>query len=187
MGIPTASQFDAVLTKGRGGAESKTRRTYLLKLVGERLTQTPMDVFSNAHMERGHEMEEEARRLYLMVSDAELSHVGFMRRGDVGASPDSLVGDDGLLEIKTKLPHLQVDLLLSDEIPKEHIAQLQGQMWIADREWVDFASYWPGLPFFLKRVGRDEKFISNLATEVAAFNDEVAAIVEQVAQYGKGT
>lgn len=182
-GIPTASEFDTVMAKGKGGGESKTRRTYMLKLIGERLTREPMWSYSNEHMERGKVMEAEARQLYSMVSDLEPVQVGFLRRGDAGASPDSLVGNDGMLEIKTKLPHLQLDCILYDELPAEHRAQCQGQLWIAEREWVDFVSYWPGLPLFAKRVFRDEAYIARLAEAVRVFNDELQETIAKVQKY----
>ena len=177
-GIPTASQFSTVLSKGQGN----TRRTYLLKLAGERLTGEPMESYSNAHMERGKVMEAEAREAYAFMHDADPQLVGFARRGDAGASPDALVGDSGLLEIKTLLPHLQLDVLDRDRVPPENVAQLQGQLWICEREWVDYVSYWPGLPLFVKRVHRDEEYIKTLADEVQRFNDELAAIVERFSQ-----
>lgn len=182
-GIPTASEFDTVMAKGKGGGESKTRRTYMLKLVGERITGDPMYSYSNDHMERGKEMEAQARDLYAMVAEVEPVQIGFMRRGDAGASPDSLVGDNGLVEIKTKLAHLQLDVLLTNELPSEHKAQCQGQLWIAAREWLDFVSYWPGLPLFVKRVYRDEPYIARLKVEVDSFNAEMLEVIEQVKQY----
>ncbi len=174
-GIPTASEFATVMANGKGGAPSKTRRTYMLKLLGERLTGEPMESFTNEHMERGKKMEEEARLAYSLASDCDLSKIGFVRRNDViaGASPDSLVDANGLLEIKTKLPHLQLAVLEDDEVPTDHIAQIQGQLWITGREWVDFVSYWPKLPMFTKRVYRDESYISRLMAEVSRFNAEL--------------
>lgn len=183
LGIPTASEFDTVLARGKGGGESKTRRTYLLKLAGEILTGEPMYSYSNDHMERGKVMEDEARELYGMVTDAESTRVGFMRRGAAGCSPDSLIGANGLLEIKTKLAHLQLDCILSGELPSEHKAQCQGQLWISGREWLDFVSYWPGLPIFIKRVQRDEPYIARLKVEVEEFNQELAALVKQIEKY----
>jgi predicted phage-related endonuclease len=183
LGIPTASEFDTVLAKGKGGGESKTRRTYMLKLAGEILTGEPMYNYQSEHMERGKEMEAEARDLYAMVTDNDVKPVGFMRRGDAGASPDSLIGDDGLLEIKTKLAHLQLDCILSGEVPSEHYAQCQGQLWISGRQWVDFVSYWPGLPLFVKRLRRDEMYIAKLREGVDLFNNELRAIVESVKGY----
>lgn len=182
-GIPTASEFDTVMAKGKGGGESKTRRTYMLKLIGERLTREPMYSYSNDHMERGKVMEAEARDLYQMIAELECRQVGFLRRGDAGCSPDSLVDANGMLEIKTKLPHLQLDCILYDELPAEHRAQCQGQLWIAEREWVDFVSYWPGLPLFAKRVFRDEPYIARLAEAVRVFNEEMQETIAKIQQY----
>jgi len=167
-----------VQAKGRGGGESKTRRTYLLKLVGERLTGEPAESFSNAHTDRGKQMEAEARDAYVLVRDLEPQLVGFVRRDDVeaGCSPDGLLGDDGVLEIKTKLPHLQLDVLLDGKLPAEHLAQVQGALWITGRAWCDFVSYWPRLPIFITRVHRDEAYIAKLAAAVAEFNAELRAM-----------
>lgn len=178
LGIPTASEFSTVLAKGRGGGESVTRRKYLLTLAAQRLTGEVVQTWAgNEHTERGHAMEDDARRLYAFQNDAEPQLVGFMRRGEAGASPDSLIGDSGLLEIKSKLPHLHLDVIERDRLPPEHVAQVQGQLWVSGREWCDFVSYWPKLPIFIKRVERDEEYIKTLAQAVADFNGEVAAIV----------
>ena len=179
-GIPTSSEFATVMAKGRGGDDSKTRRTYLLKLAGEVLTGEPMENYSNHHMERGRAMEGEARALYAFMRDADPQPVGFIRNGDRGASPDALLGDNGVLEIKTKLPHLLIDLILKDEFPPEHKAQCQGQLWIAERTWLDLVVYWPKLPLFVKRVTRDDAYIATLITAVDAFNEELRQMVERV-------
>lgn len=180
LGIPTASQFHTVLASGRGGGESKTRREYLYKLTGEILTGEPMYTYSNAHMERGKEMESEARDMYVFLTDLDLQRVGFIRNGNKGCSPDSLIGNDGMLEIKTKLAHLQCEMLDYDEFPSEHKAQCQGQLWVAEREWVDFCSYWPKLPLFAKRIYRDEPYIKRLSAEMDRFNNELANLVEKI-------
>lgn len=189
LGIPTASCFSDLLASGKGGSESATRTTYMEKLIGERISGSPMWSYSNEHMERGHEMEDEARKLYEMVADCTTQRVGFMRRNDLqcGASPDSLVGDDGLLEIKTKLPHLQVKALRrltkfkgNRRVPPEHADQLQGQLLVSGRQWVDFVSYWPGMPLFCVRVTRDEGRIAELETGIRAFNAELALELESI-------
>lgn len=180
-GIPTASEFATVLAKGRSGGESKTRRTYLLKLAGERLTGEPAESYSNGHMERGKAMEAEARDAYAFMRDADYEQVGFIRNGNAGCSPDGLIDDDGMVEIKTKLPHLQLEVLLANQLPAEHVAQCQGALWIAEREWLDFVSYWPKLPLFTIRVLRDEAYIARLAEAVAGFNAELDAIVQRFA------
>ena len=183
LGIPTASMFATVMASGRGGGESKMRRKYMLRLVGERITGQPQESYSNAHMERGKEMEAEARELYALVSGNNPELVGFMRRGQVGASPDSLIGDDGLLEIKTKQPDLQIEVLLANRLPPEHEAQVQGQLWVSGRSWCDFASYWPGLPIFVHRVERNERRIAEIAVAVEQFNQELEAVLAQLAVF----
>lgn len=181
LGVPTASEFDAILTCGRGGKPSQTRLTYMFKLIGERLTDEPSAKFGNVHTDRGHALEPEARELYEIITGNTPEPIGFVSRGKwCGASPDSFVGDNGMLEIKTKLPHLQIPVLLSGDVPNEHVAQLQGQLWVCEREWVDFLSYWPGLRPFLKRVHRDEGYIAKLAAAVAEFHEQMNDIMEKV-------
>jgi hypothetical protein len=184
LGIPTASEFQCLLAKGRGpGGESVGRTTYLRKLAGERITGLPSESYSNDHMERGKAMEQEARDTYAFLRDVEPHQVGFLRRGDVGCSPDSLIGDVGLVEIKTKLPHLQIAVLEEGKVPAEHIAQLQGQLWVSGRQWVDFVSYWPGLPPFIQRVPRDEIYIATLKVAVDGFLADLNALVERITNY----
>lgn len=183
MGIPTASSFDAIMTPGKTKTEQKTRRTYMLKLAGEILTGEPMEMVMTRDMERGHLLEPEARDLYQLQTETPgVQRVGFLRRGRVGCSPDSLIGNDGGLEIKTKAPHLLIDLTDRDEFPEEHKAQVQGALWITGREWWDIAVYWPKLPLFVKRVYRDEAYIKQLAAEVERFNTDLDVIVERMRQ-----
>ena len=176
-GVVTASEFATVLAKGRGG-DSVTRRKYMLTLAGEIITGQVADKWEgNRHTERGKLIEGEARDAYALIADVEPVQVGFLRRGRAGASPDSLVGEHGLLEIKTKLPHLQLELLESGEVPSEHMAQIQGQLWVTGRAWCDFVSYWPGLPIFIKRVSRDVDYIARLSVAVSEFVSDVDRIV----------
>jgi len=181
MGIPTASCFSDVLAKGEG----KTRRSYMLKLAGEILTGEPTESFSTPAMERGKVMEEEARSMYAFMKDAEPVRVGFIRNINKGCSPDSLIGDSGGIEIKTKRSDLLLDVILKDRVPSEHVAQVQGFLWVAEREWCDFVAYWPKLPLFVKRSYRDEKYIETLAQAVAIFNEELAETVEKIRRYGE--
>ena len=183
-GIPTASSFATVLAKGKGGGESVTRRTYLYQLAGEIITGTPAETYSNAHMERGKELEPEARTMYEFMEGQKVQQVGFIRNGRAGCSPDGLVGADGMAEIKTKLPAIMVATMMRDDPPPEHKPQLQGQLWIAEREWVDFCAYWPGFPLVTFRVHRDEAYIKTLAEAVDQFNTELDAIVTKVRAYG---
>ena len=186
MGIPTASMFATVMASGKGGGESLTRRKYLYQLAGEILTGEPMEHFSNEHTERGKIMETEARDMYAFLHDEEPQQIGFIRAGKTGCSPDLLIGLFGMLEIKTKLPHLLIELLLKDEFPSDHKAQCQGGLWIAERDWIDIGVYWPKLPFFEKRAYRDEPYIKKLTDAVDKFNDELAALVHQMRSYVPG-
>lgn len=183
LGIPTASEFSTVCAKGEG----KTRSKYMRRLAGEILTGEPMETYTNVHMERGQILEEEARNLYAFQFDVEPARVGFIRNGGKGCSPDSLIGDEGGLEIKCCIPDIQIERLERNDMPPEFKAQVQGSMWVADREFWDFMSYCPKLPPLIVRVKRDHGYIANLAGEIERFNDELAAMVERVRRYGQPT
>jgi len=186
-GIPTSSMFATVMASGRGGGESKTRAKYMRQLAGEIITGRPMESYSNAHMERGHKMEPEARDLYAFATDTAPEQVGFIRNGPKGCSPDSLIGANGMLEIKTKLPDLLIECLERDDFPPEHKAQCQGALWVAEREWLDIIIYWPSIPVFIKRAYRDEPYIADMAKAVDAFNNDLSALVDRIRSYTPST
>lgn len=184
LGLVTASEFKTIIGVKKDAREKVTRASYLRKLAGEILTGLPMESYSNGHMERGKEQEDEARDLYSMMAGVDPLRVGFIRNHDAGCSPDSLIGDKGGLEIKSALPHIQIERLEAGELPPEHRAQVQGNIWLAEREWWDFASYCPRLPLFVKRVPRDDGYIATLAGAVTQFNMELAELVERMRRYG---
>lgn len=179
-GIPTASKFSTVMAKGEG----KTRAKYMRQLAGEIITGQPMESTSNAHTDRGHVMEPEARELYAFATDTAPEQVGFIRNGQKGCSPDALISANGMLEIKTKLPDLLIECLERDEFPPEHKSQCQGALWVAEREWIDIIVYWPAMPVFIKRAYRDEPYIASMSKAVDQFNDDLAALVERIRNYG---
>lgn len=175
-GIVTASRFKDVLAKGEG----KVRARYLYELAAEIMRGYPEpETYTNAAMERGHAQEDEARQRFAFEHALEPVRVGFVRRPDLraGCSPDSLIGDDGGLEIKTALGHIQMERIHRGTVPSEHVAQVQGSMWITGRKWWSFVSYSPDLDLFHVRVERDETYIAKLAEAVAAFNAELDALV----------
>lgn len=180
LGIPTASQFSTVMASGKGGGPSLTRAKYMRELVGERITGEANEGYTNAHMDRGKAMEAEARDLYSFLHDEPLQRVGFIRNGDKGCSPDSLAGTKGGVEIKTALPHILIDILQKDQAPTEHTAQVQGTLWVAEREWWDLVVYWPKMPMFKKRIFRDEAYIAQLKKAVSLFNEELAELEAQI-------
>lgn len=183
-GMPTASEFSTIMAQGRGGGESKGRRTYLHKLAGELITGEPTEPYTNAHLERGKIMEAEARNFYSFMTDTESKRIGFIANGPKGCSPDALLGDAGMVEIKTALPHILIDYILKDEFPAEHKAQCQGGLWVAEREWIDIIVYWPKMPPLIKRATRDEAYIVTLASAVDQFNAELASVVDKIKRYG---
>jgi hypothetical protein len=183
MGIPTASEFATVLMHGKKkGEPSATRRKYMLTLLGERLTGKPVESYSNANMLRGKEHEPEARRLYQFIRDEDTKQVGFIRNGNKGCSPDLLVNANGMTEFKSNQPHILLEMHLADEVPKEHECQLQGGLWVAEREWIDFMAYWPGIEPFIKRVYRDEVKIKSIELGVEMFNNELHELLTKLEQ-----
>lgn len=184
-GIPTASRFHDIMKmrkRGEGkGGPTELRRAYLLELAGERLTEETVESYSGGALARGHVMEDDARRLYAFMTDTAPQKVGFVLNTlwRAGASPDSGVPPFGALEIKSKLPKFHLECLEEDAVPEEHIAQCQGVMGIWGREWIDFVSYWPKLPLFVKRLERDEHYIATMKIAVQEFNEELDALVEK--------
>lgn len=179
-GLPTASMFSAILAKGEG----KTRKAYMHKLAAEIITGEPGETFKSPAMERGNAMEAEARDMYSFMYDQELTRVGFITNGKKGASPDSLIGKDGILEIKTQRGDLLIETILKDTFPTEHKPQCQGNLWVGEREWIDLCVYWPKMPLFRKRMLRDETYIKNLSIETDKFNQELGETVERIRRYG---
>jgi hypothetical protein len=185
LGLATASQFATIQMRGKKGAESVTRRKYLLTLAGEIITGEPAEEYDNPYMERGRNQEPEARDLYAFTCAVTPELVGFIRNGRAGCSPDALIGDTGMLELKTAKASILIDYLMDGKFPPEHVAQCQGNLWIAEREWIDLAIYSPGLPLFVKRIQRDDTYIADLSRSVDQFNEELDAVVEKVRRYGQ--
>lgn len=183
-GLGTCSDYPTLLAKGKGGAESLTRKKLVNTKAGEIFTGKPTEGFSTAHTERGHAMEQEVADLYAFMEDCAPETVGFVRNGRTGGSPDRLIETNGILEIKTKLPHILIDVIKADQFPVEHKPQCQGLLMVTEREWIDICCYWPGMPFFKKRAYRDEAYIKTLAAAVEAFNEDVDAVVEMLRRYG---
>lgn len=183
LGLPTASMFKVLLREGKDGGASKTRDEYLRKLAGELLTGDPMENYTNGHMERGKDMEDEARDLYEFITGNKVQRVGFVINGDKGASPDSLIGSDGGLEIKTAAPHILIGHILKAVFPNEHRAQCQGNIWVTERQWWDLMIYWPKMPPFVIRTDRDNGYIATLAGAVKDFNAELNDMVAALRRY----
>ena len=182
LGIPTASMFECLLVNGKGEAGfGAGALTYMDQLIGERITGEAAELpFSTRATERGHELEQVARDLHLVTYELPTEQVAIILNHGAGYSPDALIGSDGLIEIKTKLPKFQVGVILANDIPKDHAAQCQGGLWLSEREWIDFVSYWPGMPLFVKRAYRDEAVIRKLAERVKTFNELLEERMDRV-------
>ena len=187
LGRATASCFSDVLAKGQG----MTRKKYLLKIVTERLTGKVAESFSNSHTDRGAEQEPFARMEYEARSGNIVNEVGFIPHNFLmaGCSPDGLIDLDGGCEIKSVLPNVQIETIRAGKYPTVHIPQVQGCMWVADREWFDFVSYSPDLPenlrLYVYRVHRDDEYIKTLELEVIKFLQEADNLFYELSNWGK--
>ena len=166
MGRFTASAFKELFgTKTNVGYKKAIYRLAYERLTGE----SPEEMFQSEYMKRGHELEPFAVESYEERNMVETSPGGFWTLGDrIGASPDRHVGDDGMLEIKCPAYNTQIDYLLSGKLPSVYKWQVVGQMYVADRDWVDFFSYHPKLAPLQVRVNRDEKLESELVKTLEA-------------------
>jgi putative phage-type endonuclease len=184
LGKVTASNFDAATSKGKGTAPSKTRKDYMIRLVAERLTGLPQDSYKNAAMEWGSETEQDAREYYEALNGVSVRQVGFIARDDdIGCSPDGLVGDDGMIEIKCPFSTTHIKYILADKMPTEYVKQVQGQLWVAERKWCDFISFDPRMkqrPYFCTRVSRDDGFIPEQETKIYQFVADMKDMLNQL-------
>ena len=189
LGKVTASRVSEVIAKGKGA----TRESYMADLIVERLTGQRVGGFSTAHMEWGTEQEPHARAAYSARTGELVEEVGFIqhpRLEHAGASPDGLVNDEGLVEFKCPATSTHLDTLLAGEVPTKHIPQIQFQMACTGRKWCDFVSYDPRLPehlrMFVKRVERDDKYITTLEGEVKTFLAELNEKLEKLQELNRG-
>ena len=172
-GIPTASCFSKIVTPG--GKASKQAQGYMDFLLAEFVLGRSLENEEaiTYWMERGTELEASAVRAYEFQTGSEAVECAIVTTDDelIAASPDRLIGDDGICEIKCPKPHIQVGRMLHNEIDDDYRCQLQGQLWVMEREWVDIVSYHPQLPPCILRVERDDKFIKLLSGGVRTFVD----------------
>lgn len=178
-GLVTASRIADVMAKTKTG-ESASRANYRAQLVAERLTGKPQESFSNAAMQWGTEQEPMARSAYEIQRGEMIEQVGLILHPSItmaGASPDGLIGDKGLIEIKCPNTATHIDYATSGKAPTKYELQMLWQMECTGREWCDFVSYDPRMPFdmqlFIVRFHRDEKRISEIIAEVTKLNAEI--------------
>jgi len=180
LGIPTSSNFHKIITPQ--GKPSKQWREYACVLIAERLLHRKLEFFNSPAMERGLIVEAEAADWYEFDQDVTVQRAGFITddRQSIGCSPDRVVGDEGLLEIKAPLPHTQVEYWLSGELGERFRPQLQGQLYVSQRCWVDILCWHDVLPKLVMRVEPDEKFIASLDRELQIFNYFIERVMEKI-------
>jgi len=184
LGKVTASKVSDVIAKTKTGV-SASRENYSTQLTLERLTNQKAEFYSNAAMEWGTATEPQARQAYEVYREVFVDEVGFIDHPTIamsGASPDGLVGDDGLVEIKCPESKTQMETLLSQKVPNKYQPQMQWQMACTGRKWCDFVSYDPRMPenlrIFVQRVERNDVYIKMLEEEVRVFLEEIDKKVE---------
>lgn len=188
LGKVTASRIADVMAKTKTGY-STSRANYAAQLVAERLTGNVAESYSNAAMQWGTDQEPNAKAAYEWLSDVEVVEVGFIQHPDLemaGASPDGLVGDDGLVEIKCPITATHINTLLKQTIDKKYLLQMMWQMDCTGRKWCDFVSFDPRLPenmqLWVKRVERDDKLIAEIRSEINSFLEEVGDTVIKLSE-----
>ncbi len=189
----TASRVADIIARTKSGY-SASRANYLAEIVAEMLTGVPQESgFTNAAMQWGTATEPQARAAVEFVHDVTVELAAFVDHPTIpgsGASPDGLIGTDGLLEIKCPTTATHIDTLLSKSIPGKYMTQMQWQMACTARTYCLFASFDPRLPanmqLFVHRVNRDDAMIVSLEKEVRAFIAEARVMVQDLtAAYGQ--
>lgn len=158
-GKMTASNADTIIANGKG------LETYIYNLMAEYYSSAEKENYINADMQRGIDLEPEARLEFEFYTNLDVQDVGFIEYNEfIGVSPDGLIGDDGLIEIKCPNDSVYFKLLLSDNIKPEYIAQMQMQLYVTDRQYCYFVSYNPNFEksLYIKKITRDEEMIEKL-------------------------
>lgn len=173
-GRMTGSKFAAIMSTGKG------REDLIRDLAWERYTGKCIEGFSNSAMQRGIELEPEARDWYVFVSGNHVSEEGFIHHPEipnVGISPDGLVGDDGLIEIKCPMHRAHIEAVEKKKLPSQYRWQVQGQLWVTQRKWLDFISYHPEHEGVIVRVLPSVEDQQKLTLACIAANEEIESIV----------
>ncbi len=177
-GKVTASRVSDVIAKTKSGWGA-SRANYMAQLIAERLTGEVADSYSNSAMQWGTDHEDEARTAYEFYQNAKVQKIGFVQHNDLesGASPDGLVEDDGLTEIKCPNTATHIQTLLDQKIPRKYETQMLWQLECTGRKWCDFVSYDPRMPedlkLFVKRFERDDERLDEIRAMVADFISEL--------------
>ena len=180
-GIVTASMVGQLITASTlKPARNDYARALTAQLVAERITDYTEPTWMNADMIRGVEDEPRAVEVY-SEHFAPVTTTGFMVKDkwgfQIGYSPDGLVGDDGLIEVKSRRQKKHLQTILADKVPTENLAQLQCGLLVSGREWIDYVSYCGGMPLWVKQVRPDERWFDAIVAAVAEFEENAASML----------
>ncbi len=181
-GILTASEMKNIITPGKlQYAENDKERSHLYELAAQRISGYVEPQYISDDMLRGMTDEVDAKILY-SKHYAPVTDCGFITNEKhgfkVGYSPDGLVGDDGLIECKSRRQKFQIECITKDMVPMEYMIQIQTGLFVSERKWCDFVTYSAGLPMMTKRVFPDEKYITAILEAAKFFNDKLEALIE---------
>lgn len=174
----------SVVSKLLMGKSTQGYSDAIYKVAMERLSGKIPEGYSNAAMLRGIEMEPMAREAYEVETLTLVEEVGFIEANEwVGCSPDGLVGDDGMIQIKCPAYNTHIGYLINDEVPKDYYLQMQMEMLVAGRKWNDFVSFHPDLPMYVKRVNLDKATCDKIETEIEIAKQKVEEIIKKIQQW----
>lgn len=186
LGKVTGSRVSDIMARTKSGPAA-SRQNYMAELICQRLTGKMEERFTTAAMQRGVDIEPKARAIYMLETGEIVAETGLVIHPDIpdfGASPDGLVGLDGLIEIKCPNTWTHIETLRSGKPKKEYFVQMQAQMACTDRQWCDFISYDDRLPedmaYFCKRINRDDDFIAEMLEEINAFLKELESTIQEL-------
>jgi hypothetical protein len=190
-GIITASVVGRLITPATiKPADNVHTRALTAELAAERITGWTDDAYVSDDMERGHDVEPVAVGAYEKHYGVTVARVGFMVNDDlgfrIGYSPDGLVGDDGLIEVKSRRPKKHLQTILADEVPAENVAQCQAALFVSGRAWCDYVSYCGGMHLYPIRVFPDERWFKAIAAAATDFEMAVTAMTATYRAFTEG-
>jgi len=185
-GVLTASDMHKIVTETTlKAANNDKSRAHVYEILSQKITKHVEPTYENMNMLRGYEDEIESRRLY-SENYAPVTEVGFITNDKwgftLGYSPDGLVGDDGLIECKSRAQKYQIQTILNGTVPPEYVMQLQTGLLVSEREWIDFISYCGGLPMYTLRVYPDAKIQEAIIEAARVFYDKIDEMILQFSE-----
>ncbi len=189
LGILTASAMKNVITPSLKIADNKDTRAHVYEIVSQRACGYLEPEYESFDMQRGRVEEIYAKDLY-SKHVAQAKDCGFITNDTwgftIGYSPDALVGEDGLLEVKSRVNKYQVQTILNGEVPSEHVIQLQTALLVSERQWCDYISYSNGMPMFILRVTPNEEIQEAIIKAASTFEERVRELLEEYRRKSQG-